>query len=425
MHPISQAQTDLFVPLATGLPPSLAEPLRAEDRSLSWPLASMHRERFAKGEFLFRAGDRADKMFYIIQGVIRLPELNLRLRAGQVLGEMGILSPLKERTASAICEEDLEAYTMDYRQVIQLFREDPALALNLVQMSIKRLIENLKTEAEAKERQNSELRIAHDIQTSMLPHAFPTFPEGSAFETYGVMEAAREVGGDFYDFFTVGKDKVCLLVGDASGKGVSAALFMAISKALLKSEAQRGYSADRVLSRVNNLLCPDNRRCMFVTVCCLLLDVTTGEVECCNGGHNPPVLCTGGGQALCLETPAGIALGVMPDAAYASRRLVLKPDDSILLYTDGVTEAANPEQQLFSEKRLLVCAARRCREPLRELIAGVRAEIAAHARHEPQSDDITMLGLRYKGGREVQPASARRKASPATRKAGCRATGRH
>lgn len=411
MHPISRTDVERPGLPAAGMPPVWLEPGRVEDGSLSWPLAAMRRESFAKGDVLFKAGDRADKMFYVIRGAIRLPELNVRVAAGQVIGEMGILSPLKQRTASAVCEEDLEAYTMDHPQVIQLFRQDPSLALNLVQLSFKRFIENSRAEAEAKERIRSELRIAHEIQTSMLPHAFPAFPERSEFETYAVMEPAREVGGDFYDFFTIGRHKVCVLVGDASGKGISAALFMAIAKALLKSEAQRGFSPARVLSRVNTLLCPDNRLCMFVTVCCLLLDTRTGELECCSGGHNLPVLCTGDGQVAFLDAPAGVALGVMAEARYCSRKVVLRPGDSVLLYTDGVTEAADPRQQLFSEQRLLACVARHGRQPVREIIAGVRAAVASHVLDEPQSDDLTMLVLRYKGPCSVPSASAGKKPS--------------
>ena len=306
---------------------------------------------------------------------------------------------------------------MDRQQVVRLFREDPVLALELVQTSIKRFIENAKSEAELIERTRSELRIAHDIQTSMLPRAFPAPADRGDFETHALMEPAKEVGGDFYDFFTVGKNKVYALVGDASGKGISAALFMAIAKALLKSEARRGFSPHRVLSRVNHLLCPDNERCMFVTVCCVLLDTKTGEVECCNAGHNPPIRLFRDGSAEFQEAPAGIALGIEPDARYSSRRFVLGRADGLFLYTDGVTEAANPQQELFTEKRLLSCVAQHCHRPLEALLSGVRAEVATHSLQEPQSDDITMLGLRYQGAGAALPKPSRKRPTRATRPA--------
>ena len=397
MFPISEAEARPLDAIAPGVPAAFLEPKSEETRMLTWPLTAMRRETFAKGEVLFQAGEPADKMFYIVRGVIRLPELNLRIPAGQIIGEMGVLSPLKRRTASAVCDEDLEVYTLDRGQVVQLFREDPSLALDIVQTSIKRFIDNAKAEAEVMERTRSELRIARDIQASMLPPASPASAGRTDFETYALMEPAKEVGGDFYDFFTVGQHKVYAMVGDASGKGISAALFMAIAKALLKSEAQRGFSPHRVLSRVNHLLCPDNQRCMFVTVCCVRLDTRTGAVECCNGGHNPPIRLFRNGRAEFQEMPAGMALGILPEASYSSRKFVLGRGEGLFLYTDGVTEATSPQQQLFSEPRLLSCVLRSSRQPLDLLLRGVREEIAAHAQQEPQSDDITMLGLRYRG----------------------------
>src|SRR5215471_1317253 len=211
------------------------------ETAFHWPLARMKRELFRKGEYLFRAGDSADKLFYIARGALRLPEIKKRIPSGQVIGEMGIFSPGKTRTASAVCEEDVEAYTWTFTQVLDFFREDPGLALNLLQVSNKRFIENLKAETEASARIKSQLSVAREIQASMLPRTFPPFPERNEFEIYATMDAAEEVGGDFYDFFFAEKNKLCLIIGDVSGKGVPAALFMAISKALLKSEAMRGY----------------------------------------------------------------------------------------------------------------------------------------------------------------------------------------
>ncbi len=414
MLPIREAEAGGPAYGGSGVAASLLEAQGAGTRALAWPLTAMRREIFARGEVLFKVGEPADKMFYVIRGAIRLPELNLRIPAGQIIGEMGVLSPLKERTASAVCEEDLEVYTMDRQQVVELFRKDPVLALELVQTSIKRFIENAKAEAEGLERTRSELRIAHDIQTSMLPHRFPAHADRTDFETYALMEPAKEVGGDFYDFFTVGKHTLYALVGDASGKGISAALFMAIAKALLKSEAQRGFPPHRVLSRVNHLLCPDNERCMFVTAFCVRLDTQTGLVECANAGHNPPIRVFQEGTAAFQETPPGVALGIQSDAKYSCRKFKLRCGDGLFLYTDGVTEAANPQQQLFSERRLLACVAERCRQPLEVLLRGVRAEVAGHALQEPQSDDITMLGLRYQGGGATFPKGARSRSPRAT-----------
>jgi len=205
------------------------------------------------------------------------------------------------------------------------------------------------------------------------------------------------VGGDFYDFFFAGKNKLCVLVGDVSGKGVPAALFMAISKTLFKSEALRGYPPDEILRRANNLLCPENHRCMFVTVFCVLLDTESGEIEYCSGGHNPPVLCTREGEIAFLDMPPGKLVGVMENADFECKKKKLNPGDLLLLYTDGVTEAMNSQYEVFSDDSL-----KSCLEPLRakgvaELVSGVRRQIAAHAKGHPQSDDITLLALAYRG----------------------------
>lgn len=387
-------------------PVAFLEPATAVESALAWPLTSMQRECFRRGELLFKAGDRADKLFYITRGLVRLPELNVVLKSGETIGEIGVLSPSHCRTASAICEEDIEAYTLDQSQILSLFRKDPVLALELVQLTLKRFIHNHKAESEAVERTKNELRIARDIQTSMLPHVFPAAP---AFETSALMEPAKEVGGDFYDCFMVEGGKLYLLVGDACGKGISAALFMAISKALLKSEGSRGIAPEEVLSRVNNLLCPENQRCMFATVCCVTFTPQTGEVRCASAGHPFPVLGTAEGEVKFVQSHTGTALGVVENSQYVAQRFFLKPGDLLLLYSDGVTEATSAKRELFSEHRLLESVRRRHSFALDELISGIRADIAAHELFEQRSDDITLLALRYKG--VPSGGHARRRAS--------------
>lgn len=368
-----------------------------QENTYTWPLAYMKKETFKKGEVLFKKGDKADRMFYIKKGSLRLSELNIVITEGQVIGEMGIFSPFKERTASAVCEEDVEAYTMGREEVIKFFGSDPALALNLMQISIKRFIENLRKETEAKERIESELRIAREIQTSMLPRNFPPFPERSEFEIFALMDPAKEVGGDFYDFFFVDKDRLCFVIGDVSGKGVPAALFMAITKTLLKTEALRGLSPKEVMARVNNIICPDNQTCMFVTVFCVILDLRTGEVQFANGGHNPPLVCGGGRCFEFLNVPKGCVIGAMENSAIGTGSLKLGPGDVFFLYTDGVTEAMNPDNELYSEARLKEALAKLTEKSVTEIVNAVREEISRHARQAPQSDDITMLVLKYKG----------------------------
>jgi len=380
---------------STGTPEIAAAETALTLDSSRWPLATMHKEHFAKGEYLFRIGDRADKLFLIHKGQIHLPELDVVVNPGQILGEMGIFSPGRRRTASAVSVESVEVYTMGRDEVVQLFSLNPSLALELMQLSNKRFIQNLRAETEAKERIKSELRIAREIQVSMLPRTFPPFPDRTEFELYATMDPAEEVGGDFYDFFFVNPTKLCLVIGDVSGKGVPAALFMAVSKALLRSEAMRDYPPHEVLAHVNKLLCPDNQMCMYVTVFCLMLDTRTGVMEYCNGGHTAPWVSSERGSVEQLETPQGAVLGVMENAPYESRQHVLKKGDLLLLYTDGVTEAINPQYQLFSDKRLRDCLEPYTNQPVAEVVAEIRQKIAAYAQGQPQSDDITMLGLRF------------------------------
>jgi sigma-B regulation protein RsbU (phosphoserine phosphatase) len=357
----------------------------------------MKKESFKKGEFLFKSGDSADKMFYIDKGSLKLAEINKVIRKGEVIGEMGIFSPFKQRTASAVCEEDLEVYTMGRDEVVKFFAHDPNLAISLIQLSIKRFIENLKAETAARERIESELRIAHEIQNSMLPQKFPPFPDRKEFDIFATMDPAKEVGGDFYDFFFVDENKLCVIIGDVSGKGVPAALFMAISKTLFKTVALQGFSTDEVVLRVNNILCPDNQTCMFVTVFCLMLDLKSGEMEFCNGGHNPPLVCDAGGCFDFIKVPKGFVVGAMESTKCESWKLTLKPNDIILLYTDGVTEAMNPKNELFSEGRLKQALVPLKDKPITEIVSGMRQEVFRFADGALQSDDITMLVLRYNG----------------------------
>ncbi len=389
--------------------PQTSDVSAQDAQACRWPLIFMKKETFKKGDLLFRAGDAADRMFYIAKGAVRLVEINKIVKQGEVIGEMGIFSPLKERTASAACEEDLEVYTMGKDGLIKFFGQDPGLAIELIQLSIKRFIENLKAETAARERIESELRIARDIQASMLP---TVFPEQKEFELFAMMDPAKEVGGDFYDFFFVDEKRLCFVIGDVSGKGVPAALFMAITKTLIKNEAKRGLSTDEILTRVNNIMCPDNSTCQFVTVFCAILDIQTGQMQFCNAGHNPPLVydnshcencqdpmerCTHQGCFNYLKVPGGFVMGVMENVLSQNNSMTLLPGDTIFLYTDGVTEAMNPEQQQFSEPRLKNLLREMQDDNIKDMISRMREEVSAFARGAPQSDDITMLAVRYKG----------------------------
>jgi sigma-B regulation protein RsbU (phosphoserine phosphatase) len=247
-----------------------------------------------------------------------------------------------------------------------------------------------------KERMEEALKLAHDIQMSMLPKIFPPFPERHEFDIFAVLAPAKEVGGDFYDFFFLDDDHLCFAVGDVSGKGVPAALFMAVTKTLFKATAGNGGTPSEILARLNAEICRDNESCMFVTVFCGILDIRTGQVDYSNGGHNLPYYLHHSGVTP-LENPGGRALGVAEQSAYISGRTFLNPGEALLLYTDGVTEAMDPEETLYSDQRLEQFLDRHRGSSPRQVISDLVSDVRHFAGATPQSDDITVLALYYLG----------------------------
>ncbi len=275
--------------------------------------------------------------------------------------------------------------------------EDLAAAFNKMTADLKEYIHNLQETTTVKERIESELRVATEIQTSMLPRLFPPFPNRKEFDLYATMVPAREVGGDFYDFFFTSPTNLCIIIGDVCGKGIPAALFMAICKTLLRTESLHTSNPSEVLFSVNNTLYPDNESSMFFTGLCAMLDTDTGEMVIANGGHNPPLLCPAGQGFEYIQLPRGLVVGAMPDTKYESRTYKLKPHDTLVMYTDGVTEAMNGDAQLYSEARLLGCLNKLRGKNVGDIIHGVKADIDIFAQGTPQSDDITMVVLDFYG----------------------------
>lgn len=242
-----------------------------------------------------------------------------------------------------------------------------------------------------------ELNAAREIQMSMVPKIFPPFPDRQEFDLSAVLEPAKEVGGDFYDFFFVDKHRLVFLLGDVSGKGIPASLFMAVTKTLLKSVADEGTSVDQILYRVNNQLCEGNDMSMFATVFCGVIDTRTGKVEYSNAGHNPPVLCRRTGITEFLKVQGALAVGSFEDTHYVKETLTLGIGDTIVLYSDGVTEAMNKDELIFSEERLLQSLREVSGRHPDDLLKKILADVRGYAAGAPQSDDITILALQYKG----------------------------
>ena len=270
-------------------------------------------------------------------------------------------------------------------------------AFDAMRQRLAQYLEDLKATTAAKERIESELRLASDIQNSMLPRIFPAFPNRPEFSIYASMDPAKEVGGDLYDFFMMDDRHLCFLVGDVSDKGVAAALFMMVTMSLLRTEAKRTRDPAVLLKAVNDALAAENDQLMFVTIFCAILDIDTGEVCYSNAGHNPPVLWTrSDGQARFIPMPEGMVAGPMSTTQYSTMRLQLQPEDVMVVYTDGVTEAKNPASQLYGNERLLELVGRQTDRDVTPLVRNLDADVKEHAAGAAQSDDITVLALRFR-----------------------------
>lgn len=271
------------------------------------------------------------------------------------------------------------------------------LCIRQMEADIYEYIDNLTAVTAEKERIGAELGIATQIQASMLPCIFPPFPDRREFDIFATMKPAKEVGGDFYDFFLVDEDHLALVIADVSGKGVPAALFMVIAKTLLKNDAQAGNSPGQVLEKVNGQLCENNEAGMFVTVWLGILEISTGKMVCANAGHEYPALCPAGGSFELLKDKHGFVLAGMEGARYKEYELELKPGDTLYVYTDGVSEATDAGNELFGTDRMLEALNGAPAAVPGELLPRVKEKIEAFVGEAPQFDDITMLGLRYCG----------------------------
>ena len=240
-----------------------------------------------------------------------------------------------------------------------------------------------------------ELDIANVIQTSILPKTFPAFPDKKEIDIFAKMIPAKDVGGDLYDFFLIDKYRLGIVIGDVSGKGIAAALLMAVSKTLIKATALKGMPADNILSEINNIIAEESPPNMFVTVFYGVLDTRSGAFEYSNGGHNVPYLLTSDGSAKQLENIGGIMIGAIKDVPYESNVVMIKPGESLLFYTDGVTEAFNKDQEEFHEARLEKILVGKNTLTVNELVEHVFEGVQTYANGVEQFDDITCLALKY------------------------------
>lgn len=271
--------------------------------------------------------------------------------------------------------------------------ENLATAFNNMTEDLKQHITDLTSITAEKEKIGAELDIAAQMQTSMLPNVFPAFPEYTQFDLHATMIPAKEVGGDFYDFFMIDQTHLALVIADVSGKGVPAALFMVKAKTLIQNYAQKGISPKEILEGVNNELCANNDAGMFVTAWVGILDVESGEMIYANAGHNLPLLRSNKGEVSQLRADANFILAGLEDMNYTQDKVTLESGEMLFLYTDGVTEATNKKEQLYSEKRVEKLLKEVELNNSKNVLEVVKKDIDEFADGEDQFDDITMLGL--------------------------------
>ena len=275
--------------------------------------------------------------------------------------------------------------------------ENLSLVMADMEQSLTDYMDNLARITAEKERISTELTLATQIQESMLPHIFPAFPDRAEFDIYASMSPAKEVGGDFYDYFLIDDDHLGMVIADVSGKGVPAALFMMVSKIILQSNAIPGRSAGEILMRTNDVICEQNAQEMFVTVWLGILELSTGRVIAANAGHEYPAIMRAGGKFELYKDRHGFVIGGMEGVRYRDYELQLSPGDRLFVYTDGVAEATNSANELYGTERMIAALNIAPEVPPMEILKNVRSDVDHFVGSAPQFDDLTMLCIEYKG----------------------------
>ncbi len=271
-----------------------------------------------------------------------------------------------------------------------------ASSIDTMERDMVRSIRNLTEITAERERIVTELSLAQKIQAAMMPHVFPPFPDRDEFDIYAVMDPAKEIGGDFFDFFLVDEDHLCMIMADVSGKGIPAALFMMASKIILQSCAMLGQSPGEILTKTNEAICSNNQEEMFVTVWLGILEISTGKITAANAGHEYPVLKQNGRFRL-FKDRHGFVVGGMEGMKYREYEIRMEPGDKLFLYTDGVPEAADAENGMFGTERMIAALNEDPEADPESVIHNVRRSVDAFVKDAEQFDDLTMLCLAYGG----------------------------
>ena len=283
-------------------------------------------------------------------------------------------------------------FISNYRELSEL-----AGSIDTMETDMVKYMENLMSVTAEKQRISTELSLATRIQTAMLPHVFPPFPERTEFDIYASMNPAKEVGGDFYDFFLIDNDHLGLVMADVSGKGVPAALFMMASKIILQSCAMLGGSPAEILTKTNEAICSNNQEEMFVTVWLGILEISTGKLTAANAGHEYPVIRNAGGRFELFKDKHGFVIGGMSGAKYREYEIQMEPGSKLFLYTDGVPEATDVDKNMFGTERMVDALNTEPEASPEVILKNVRSAVDGFVKEAEQFDDLTMLCIEYRG----------------------------
>lgn len=362
--------------------------------------------RLEPGDVLLDLGQANHDLFLLLCGRLQVQAesghtgFGIGIEAGEFVGEMSVIDG-QPTSAFVVAELDSEVLVISDTCLWHELAPVPGITRNLLRLVCDRMRTGTREMFAAHRQQQrmeeleKELAHARGIQANMLPHQWPLLADFHSLDVHALMEPAKEVGGDFYDAFALNSAHACVVVGDVSGKGMSAALFMVRALTLFRAEARAGDTIDAIVERLNTALSVDNEACMFVTLCAAVINVETGDTAIVCAGHDAPVARMNAAPWTLLTKPRGSLVGVMEPAGLSTARLRLSAGDMLMLYTDGVTEAECPRRSQYSVARLLQDLD--CGQPdnATAAVECVRARVAAHAGNEPQSDDITLLALRY------------------------------
>lgn len=371
-------------------------------------LARCAMRRLEPGEILLEPGRSNRHIFLVLTGRLQVhleaadSVLGFAINAGECVGEMSVIDG-RPTSAFVVADEPSTLLAVDEVCFWSELTPLPGFTRNLLRLVSARMRSRNDVMLAAQEQKlrvqelDKELATAREIQASMLPQQTPLLPGHPQIDTHVLMEPAKEVGGDFYDVFALDAARVCLVVGDVSGKGMPAALFMVRALTLLRGEAQASNSIERMIRRLNGALCANNASCMFLTLCAAVVDVESGETVILSAGHDAPIARLGGGGWDFLPKPAGPLIGFTDRAEFATYRLKLEPTDMLILFTDGVTEAENPQGGQYTAERLRESLDLAWLGDAASAVRYVRNCVAEYAAGQAQSDDITIFALRFLG----------------------------